>query len=162
MFLNILPIHFSLLIPFLIYFNSINKTTSPKKEEVNTVVSKKPENHADIWSVLLKTKYTFKESQYIPIFSDDIKALDGTTVTLKGYMYPLEEKENQDFFILSYYPVAQCFFCGGAGPESVVEVNAKTSMKMRTSALTVTGKLALNSDDPDRLFYIILNAQETY
>jgi len=162
MLLNVINLSFSLLIPFLISFNNTDTNTSLKKETMHTVVSKRGENYADIWSVLLKTKYTFKESQYIPIFSDDIKALDGTTVTLKGYMYPLEEKENQDFFILSYYPVAQCFFCGGAGPESVVEVNAKTSMKMRTSALTVTGKLALNSDDPDRLFYIILNAQETY
>lgn len=114
----------------------------------------------NMWAILLKVKYRVQKNQYIPEFTPEVKALDNTYVTLKGYMYPLEEKEEQEFFILSYYPIAQCFFCGGAGPESVVEINAKTPIAMNYKAIQVKGRLRLNADDPDRLFFILFDAEE--
>lgn len=114
----------------------------------------------DIWETLLTVKYRFYQYEYIPEFNDNIKKLENTEITLKGYMYPLSEKDQQDFFILSYYPIAQCFFCGGAGPESVMEVNAKTPIKLRQKAITIKGKLKLNTDDPERLFFILLDAEQ--
>lgn len=114
----------------------------------------------DIWEVLLTVKYRFYQYEYIPEFNDNIKKLENTEITLKGYMYPLSEHDEQDFFILSYYPIAQCFFCGGAGPESVMEINAKTPIKLKQKAVTIKGKLKLNSDDPERLFFILLDAEE--
>ncbi len=113
----------------------------------------------DIWKLLLKVKYTYDKAAYIPQFDEKIKALDGKTVTIRGYMYPLEEQPKHEFFMLSYYPINVCFFCGGAGPESVVEVSAAEPLKIRDKPVDLRGKLRLNYHDRDRLFFILLNAK---
>lgn len=113
----------------------------------------------DIWKVLMKVKYTYSQNSYIPAFDENIKALDGKIVTVKGFMYPIDEKTKHEFFYLSYYPVNVCFFCGGAGPESVIEVNAKQAVTLQNKAITLKGKLKLNYKDRERLFFILLDAE---
>ena len=113
----------------------------------------------DIWKVLLKVKYSFHKNTYIPSFDDKIKALDGKIVTIKGFMYPIDEKLEHEFFYISYYPVNVCFFCGGAGPESVIEVNSQKAIPLKNKAIQVKGKLKLNYKDRQRLFFILLNAE---
>lgn len=113
----------------------------------------------DIWKVLLKVKYSFYENTYIPKFDDKIKALDGKIVTIKGFMYPIDEKTQHEFFYLSYYPVNICFFCGGAGPESVIEVNSRKPIPLKSKAIQVKGKLKLNYKDRQRLFFILLDTE---
>jgi hypothetical protein len=113
----------------------------------------------DIWKILLSVKYKTEKQYYIPQFDPKIKAFDNQVVILKGYMYPLEEKTNHDFFMLSYYPINVCFFCGGAGPESVIEVKAKTPIKYTDKPLKIKGKLRLNATNKERLFYFLLNAE---
>ena len=51
------------------------------------------------------------------------------------------------------------FFCGGAGPETVMEIYAKTPIKFTSEAVTIRGKLELNSDDVNRLIYSLTNAE---
>jgi hypothetical protein len=114
----------------------------------------------DIWKILLSVKYKYNKDAYVPIFEAKHKALDGQEVTLRGYMYPLEEASQHSFFMLSYYPVNICFFCGGAGPESVVEITAKKPINFTNKPLYLKGKLKLNSTDPERLFYILLDAEQ--
>ncbi|NJL12714.1 MAG: DUF3299 domain-containing protein [Microscillaceae bacterium] len=113
----------------------------------------------DPWAILLKVKYTYAQNAYIPQFDNAIKALDNQTVVLKGYMYPLEEAPRHEFFMLSYYPINICFFCGGAGPESVIEVSAAKPIPYSTKLIRVKGKLRLNYKDRERLFYILLGAE---
>lgn len=114
----------------------------------------------DIWKILLKVKYSFKGNKYTPKFEAKHKALDRKTVTISGYMYPLEEAKEHQYFMLSYYPIKVCFFCGGAGPESIIEVNTQKPVKFTSKKITLTGQLRLNPDDPDRMFFILLNAQQ--
>jgi hypothetical protein len=52
-----------------------------------------------------------------------------------------------------------CFFCGGAGPESVMEVYAKEAIKYTTEAIIIKGKLELNSNDVNQLMYILNDAE---
>jgi hypothetical protein len=52
-----------------------------------------------------------------------------------------------------------CFFCGGAGPETVMEVYAKESVKYTAEAIILRGKLELNDSDVNRLMYILNNAE---
>lgn len=113
----------------------------------------------ELWKTLLSVKYIYTKDAYIPKFTDKIKALDGKTVTIQGYMYPLEEAPKHIFFMLSYYPVNMCFFCGGAGPESVIEANMKKALKHTNRQIKLTGKLKLNATDRERLFYILLDAE---
>ena len=53
-----------------------------------------------------------------------------------------------------------CFFCGGAGPETVMEVYAKTPVKFTSEAVTLRGKLELNADDVNRLIYSLTEAEQ--
>lgn len=114
----------------------------------------------DIWKILLKVKYKYQKNAYIPEFDSNIKALDGKVITIQGYMYPLEEAPSHSFFMLSYYPIAICFFCGGAGPESVIEITGKKPIRYTTKLMKLRGTLKLNSSDPERLFFILLGAEE--
>lgn len=116
----------------------------------------------DIWQALLAVQYRTWRQQYIPEFDNRQRTYENKKVTIAGYMYPLEEASTHAFFMLSYYPINICFFCGGAGPESVVEVNMKNPLKLTDGKIKLTGTLRLNEDDPERLFYILLDAEQTY
>lgn len=114
----------------------------------------------EIWKILLKVKSTMKNNAYVPQFTPEAKALDGKIITIKGYMYPLEEAPKHEFFMLSYYPTSVCFFCGGAGPESVIEVTAAKPIAFSSRPMTLKGKLRLNQYDKERLFFLLLSAEE--
>ena len=51
-----------------------------------------------------------------------------------------------------------CFFCNGAGPETVMEVYAKESIKYTSEPIIIKGKLELNDSDINRLFYALHDA----
>lgn len=116
--------------------------------------------HSDIWKILLKVKYSFIGDKYKPRFSQQLKSLDKKKITISGYMYPLDEAKTHQYFMLSYYPIKVCFFCGGAGPESIIEVNTVKPIKLTSKKIKFTGTLRLNYDDPDRMFFILLDAKQ--
>jgi hypothetical protein len=118
-----------------------------------------------LWTTL--SKVTFKK-QYdemlgfkvdVPIFSPEIKALEGKSVEIRGYIIPVEGYRGQKEFVFSAFPYNMCFFCGGAGPESVMEVVSKESIKYTTEAITIKGKLDLNASDINRLMYGLKDAE---
>lgn len=120
----------------------------------------------DPWKTL--EKVTFKKhldktlGLYVdkPVFSKEIKALNNKEVTVKGYIIPLEGYEGQSYFVFSKFPYNMCFFCGGAGPETVMEVETKKGkeIKYTSKMITIKGKLKLNDDNVDRLMYILEDA----
>jgi len=98
----------------------------------------------------------------IPYFDKNIKSLEGKTIELSGHYLPMNMDDDQQI-ILSKFPYASCFFCGGnAGPESVVEVFfSKKPRKFRMDEIIkVKGKLVLNERDYDHLIFIIEEAEE--
>ena len=116
---------------------------------------------SDIWKTL--SKITFQK-QYdemmgfkvdVPVFSAEVEALAGKEVTVKGYIIPVEGYKSHKEFVFSAYPYNMCFFCGGAGPETVMEVYATEAIKYTAEAVTIKGKLELNSADINRLIYIL-------
>jgi len=117
------------------------------------------------WSSLSDVRFTDKYSEevqayfYYPHFGESVKELEGKEVYLKGYMLALDPQEN--IFILSQNPFADCFFCGNAGPESIVELNLKPNQpnfKM-DQVVTIKGKLKLNRDDIYHCNYILEDAE---
>lgn len=90
-----------------------------------------------------------------PVFSDELNEAVGTSLTLEGFIIPLQQDVEQDYFVLSRFPYQSCFFCGAAGPETVVEVYSERSFKHTDERVRVTGKLRLNDDNPLHLFYIL-------
>jgi len=95
-----------------------------------------------------------------PIFSEEILALSGKTVEIKGYIIPTDGYKSHTEFILSAFPYNMCFFCGGAGPETVMEIYAKTPIKFTSEAITIRGKLELNADDVNRLIYAMSEVEQ--
>lgn len=62
-----------------------------------------------------------------------IKAMNGKEYVVKGYIIPLSGKKGQSHFMFSAYPFDSCFFCGKAGPETVMEVFTKDEKKIEYS-----------------------------
>ncbi|MDX5428386.1 MAG: DUF3299 domain-containing protein [Bacteroidota bacterium] len=55
-----------------------------------------------------------------PTFPESLKSLDGKKVRITGYIIPLDVEGVH--FALSAFPFSSCFFCGGAGPETVISI----------------------------------------
>ncbi len=119
------------------------------------------------WKTLAKVNFEWTFSSELqaevpmPEFSETVRALEGKPVQIKGYVIPMGEA-NAPYTILSANPYKQCFFCGGAGPETVMDVLLKDGEKRHFSMDETTvfrGRLRLNSDDFDYLNYILDDAE---
>ncbi len=115
------------------------------------------------WKILSKVKYKSNldaesgEVIYTPIFNKAIEAYEGKTIVLKCYIIPAELSRGK--MPLSAFPYSSCFFCGGAGPESVIELETNSPIIYRLEKpLTLQGKLKLNRTDPLRLMYVLKDA----
>ncbi|KAA2244771.1 DUF3299 domain-containing protein [Chitinophaga agrisoli] len=88
-----------------------------------------------------------------PQFSRGIKSLNGAYIRIAGYVIPLDV--NGGIYVLSANPNNACFFCGGAGPESVMALKLKPGhARFKTDDyLTFTGKLRLNEKNIYELYY---------
>lgn len=119
----------------------------------------------DGWSVFAKTKfdakYNEKAAEYFlfPTFSTDLKTQVGKQFELEGYYLPIDVEGNA-YIILSKFPYSQCFFCGGAGPESIAEVyfKEKTPSFEPDQFIRIKGKLKLNDSDLEHGNFILEEA----
>ena len=110
-------------------------------------------NFSDKWS------YEFQAYYAVPTFGNNIKRFDGKEIQIRGYIIPIDIVEG--YYVLSANPYSQCFFCGQAGPESVMEVQMKkeyTDLRI-DQIITYKGKLRLNRDDIYQLNYILEDAE---
>jgi hypothetical protein len=116
----------------------------------------------NVWRSLSEVSYKISEDQfgelYIPVFSANITKLEGKVVEADGYIIPFEGMFKPEHIILSSLPLAECFFCGSGGPETVMEVMLTNPIKYTSNRVKVRGKLTLNSKDPEKLMYILQNA----
>jgi len=111
--------------------------------------------------VTFKKKWYPEESVYMlyPTFGAAVQKLNNKPVELTGYVLPVDLESN--LYVLSAFPYSACFFCGGAGPESVVALKfKKPGRKFKTDERrTFRGTLKLNSDNIYELNYIIADAE---
>ena len=101
----------------------------------------------------------FQGYYQVPRFGKKISSLNGKKVQIRGYVIPVDVI--QDYYVLSANPYSSCFFCGGAGPESVMEIQITgehNGLRM-DQIITFEGKLRLNPDDLYQLSYILENAK---
>jgi hypothetical protein len=118
----------------------------------------------NMWKTLAKISYKKEFDELMgfkidkPVFSDAIKGMEGKPITIKGYIIPVEGYKSHKEFIFSAFPYSMCFFCGGAGPETVMEVKSKEAIKYTADQIVLTGILRLNGDDINRLMYRIEQA----
>lgn len=80
-----------------------------------------------------------------PEFSKELMALNGKEIKVKGYVIPVDVELGM--YMVSANPFANCFFCGNAGPETVVELfpNGKFPRFSTDQLVTFKGILQINT-----------------
>lgn len=120
------------------------------------------------WKTLSKITYKKEYDEMmgykidIPVFSDQVKALEGKEIEVKGYILQEAGYKSDSEFILSAVPFSQCFFCtGNGGPEAMMEISAKEPIRLSnyTDAVILKGKLELNDSNINRMIYILNDAE---
>lgn len=98
-----------------------------------------------------------KDSLLYPNFAPSVQALAGEPIFISGYVIPLEP----GVYFLSKNPFASCFFCGNAGPETVMELDLvdRDALYANDDFHTFKGTLRINDTDIDHLNYILEEAE---
>lgn len=123
-------------------------------------------NAQSMWPALAKVTYKKEYDALLgikvdkPVFSSDLKALAGKEIRLKGYIIPTDGYKSHTEFVFSAYPYSSCFFCGKAGPETVLEVQAKKPVPYTSEAIEIKGKLQLNDKDVNRLMFLLTDVEK--
>ena len=129
-----------------------------------TSASESEEGTENLWKTLSRITYTKEYDEFLgfkidkPVFGESVQALEGKEVSVRGYIIPVEGYKSHTEFIFSAYPYNMCFFCGGAGPETVMEVEASEPVEYTAEQVVLKGKLQLNADDINRLMYVLVDA----
>lgn len=119
------------------------------------------------WKMLADVVFTDEYSEEVqayvpyPTFGAQLQAIEGREVLIEGYIIPLEETGDETILVLSAQPYSSCFFCGGAGPESVMDIKLRPDERRKFTTddrMTFRGKLRLNDDDLYYLNYILEEA----
>lgn len=111
----------------------------------------------------VRTEEKFYEDEGIfylgPVFDKELLALEGEEIIITGYVMPLDKEA--DYYCLSANSYARCYFCGGAGQETIMTLNFinKDLDFNLDEFITVKGKLRLNADDFEEMFLILDDAQ---
>lgn len=106
----------------------------------------------------------FEEHQskfMVPRFGPLPNALKNKKVKIKGYVIPVDATKN--LYVISKVPMAMCFFCGGSGSETIVELDMKKGYSKRYNTddvITFQGILTLNTKDVMHFIYILKDAIE--
>ncbi len=99
-----------------------------------------------------------EEDEMTPIFSAEMQSYNFQTVMVEGFMIPVDV--DGDHYVLSAFPYSSCFFCGNAGPESIVELKLtrKRQRFQMDDARKFKGMLVL-SQTPNGLIYVLEDAE---
>lgn len=110
--------------------------------------------------ITFKDVYLESDDMYVyyPLFKEKQEALNGKEIAITGYIIPVDVEMNQ--YVLSAFPFSSCFFCGNAGPESVMAIYFRSDDRTYKTdeRLTLVGDLKLNDTDVDELIYILNDA----
>lgn len=130
---------------------------------VSTANAQKQITWDDLTDVEFVEKFVEAVDAYylFPNFGPSLKSLTGKKVSISGFMLVLDT--SGDFYVLSKGPFASCFFCGMAGPETIIEVQFKDKNHRRfkmDDKVTLVGTFKLNKDDIEHCNYILEMAEE--
>ena len=113
-----------------------------------------------VWPKLMAIEVeTTDDLAFKPVFSSEVRALEGKEVYLPGYIIPFQSAYKSDHIILSALPLNACFFCGEGGPETVVEVFLKEPLKYTDRPVEIKGLLKLNASNPEQMIYLLEDAK---
>ena len=119
-----------------------------------------PQAHDGLWRTLVTTRIheDVEHGLYTATHSDAVRALVGQSVTLSGFVMPLETSEHFRHFILTRYtPV--CPFCPPGAPNEVVEVWSNQPITATNDLVRVSGQFSLTNNGEKGLFFQLRDAR---
>lgn len=135
--------------------NSTSKTTIYSKQKPTEVT----------WKLLGQIDFVKRKNPHYgevmyPMVNGTLKALQGKKIKASGFIVPIDSKS----YALSKNVFAQCFFCGNAGPETIMGIKFKgNTPRLKTDTyVTMEGTFRYNADDIDDWIYHIENAVITH
>lgn len=130
--------------------------------EANITEKTEFQNATEItWKLLGQIDFVKKKNPHYgevmyPMVNGTLKALQGKKIKATGFIVPIDSKS----YALSKNVFAQCFFCGNAGPETIMGIKFKgATPRLKTDTyVTMEGTFRYNADDIDDWIYHIENA----
>ncbi len=113
-----------------------------------------------LWDKLYQCKISFNNNdhKFSVKLTDEIKALNGKTVMLKGFMYPLDFQEKQKTILLSKRtPV--CFFCPPGEPNELLYIEFAKPEKLTGDPITLEGTFELENKQEEGIFFALKNTK---
>lgn len=140
------------------FISSFEWQRSGAEEDLFTQV--KPDTLS--WKLLGVIKYIKKPDKdypdgvMFPIINSDLKAKNKKKIVMSGFIIPIDNVS----YALSKNVFASCFFCGQAGPETIMGIKFKgPTPKLKTDQyVTMEGTFRYNDNDVNDWIYHIENA----
>ena len=135
------------------------QTLSQPKEE-RAAQNALPMSHDSVWGTLLKAKiaYSNKAPYITAAIPPEVKAMNGKTVTVSGFVLPFNEELKPTHFLLSKR-TPTCPFCPPGEPNEVVEVYSKKAVEWNQNLLTMKGTFTLINNTDNGIFFVLKNAE---
>lgn len=121
------------------------------------------------WEDLLTLKFDIRFDESVddvifePKLSKRVRQYEGKIIEVEGFIIPHDiaadamasmDDDGQQF-MFSAYPLASCFFCGGAGAESVMEAFPKEPLQYTDRKIKIRGRLEFNTTNFLKLPYLL-------
>lgn len=110
------------------------------------------------WDLLGQVRTVRVKDKFLPEFPASVRKLDRQDVKIVGFMLPLQTGERQTHFLLTVTSQT-CAFCVPAGPEGIVEVKAKTPVRVTFDPVLIAGRLEVLRDDPMGVYYRLIEGE---
>lgn len=118
-----------------------------------------PMAHDGLWGTLMKTKIKYSNTapHITATIPPEVKAMNGRTVEISGFVLPLDGGEKTLHFLLSKR-TPTCPFCPPGEPNEVIEVYTKTPVTWDDALLTVRGTFTLTNNTEMGVFFLMKDA----
>ena len=107
----------------------------------------------------MRSSVRYDGNQSIVEFPESVSVLSGETVTLTGFMMPLDPDPNQRRFLLTSNPPS-CFFHIPGGPAGAIEVLAPEGIEASWSPIVIKGRFETLSQSEYGVIYRLHDAQQ--
>ena len=113
------------------------------------------------WKILGQIKFVKKKHKDygeidFPVINDVLKKKSGKKILMSGFIVPIDNVN----YALSKNVFASCFFCGKAGPETIMGIKFKVGkIKLKTDQyVTLEGNFRVNENNVEEWIYHIEDA----
>ena len=144
-----------------VIFRNANQAGASGQPPVERAAQRRlPHSTDPLWATLGATEVRQDPAKgiFTAAFPPKVKAMAGQTLTVSGFMLPLDAGMATQHFLLSKYtPV--CPFCPPGAPNEVIEVRSTSPIYIYDQQIEVTGRFSLQNDGDAGLFFRLDQAQ---